>query len=94
MRLFIDKAGKVSTITAADHARHCKDNKTTLKKFIKTAIRIKVYKGVLAVETLQKTINAGQLRAIRKLYREYNCFDFVGSIDGVYTDNIRKLKAV
>jgi len=92
MRLFIDKSGKVSTIDAADHARHCKDNKTTLKKFIKSNIRVKVFKGVLAVETMQKTINAGQLRAIRKLYREYNCFDFVGSINRVYVDNIRKLK--
>ena len=92
MRYFIDKGGTVNHIFE-EHRLYCKRRKTSLVRYIRTAIRIKVHKGTLAVETLQKTINAGQLKAIRKLYREYNCFDFVCSINNSYFTELSGLKA-
>ncbi len=87
MRYFINKKGKAEFLTCS-HDKECKHNKTTLKKHLLHNVRVAIYKHVLAVELTGK-INGLQRRAIRKLYKEYRCFDFTGSINGKFIGDIK-----
>ena len=87
MRFFIDKKGIAEFLTCS-HNIECKHKKTTLKKHLLHNVRVAVYKHVLAAELTGK-INDLQRRAIRKLYKEYGCFDLTAMINGKYIDTIK-----
>lgn len=81
MRSFIDKKGRILT-TSGDHAHYCRYVlKTTLRKYLLSNIRVKQHRDELCIETLQKYITDSQLKAIRKLYKDYRCLELIAGIN-------------
>lgn len=95
MRSFIDKNGRVIG-EGSDHADYCKRIlKTTLKRYLIQNIRVKQHRDILTIETLQKTITPDQLKAIRKIYRDYRCLELIAVVDHeLYRDWIELRKIV
>ncbi len=87
MRFFIDKTGNAKFLTCS-HDKECGHQKTTLKRHLLRNVRIAINKNVLAAELTGKITDL-QRRAIRKLYKEYRCFDFVAMINGKYVNEIK-----
>ncbi len=81
MRAFIDKRGQV-LIIGGDHASHCRMIfRTTLRKYLLNNIRVKQYRDVLCIEALQKTVTDSQLKAIRKIYKDYRCLELIAGVN-------------
>ena len=91
MRSFVDKKGRV-LIIGGDHAHYCRYKlKTTLRKYLQSNIRVKQHRDELCIETLQKHITDSQLKAIRKLYKEYRCLELIAGVDYKLYRTIREL---
>ncbi len=68
------------------HEKLCEN----LREHLKNNIRVQIDRSVMAVETFCK-ISSTQKRAIRKLYREHRCYDFIGSINNRVLTDIKEV---
>lgn len=92
MRSFIDKAGKVIDCTT-EHRIYCrKVLHKNYRVYLQHNIRAAGFHGCMIIETKQKHITACQLKAVRRLYREYRCFNFYANISDVEIGKINDLK--
>ncbi len=92
MRSFIDKTGKVIDCTT-EHIIFCR--KVLHKRYgsyLQQNIRVMGFKDYMVIETHQIQITTDQLKAIRKLYREYRCLSFFAEIGTERISRINDLK--
>lgn len=74
MNYFIDKNGKVKGINGTQHSVACPLHYgVSLKTFLKTGVRIKCSRNLMAIET-NGALNRKQYHAIRRLLKEHEYY--------------------
>ncbi len=90
MKAFINRGGIVLELTET-HQQYCTRKRLGLARYLKDNIRVATFKGVIACETLQKTLTDTQLKAIKKLYKEYRCHKIEAGINGQIIKELKEL---
>jgi len=91
MRAFIKQDGSVEMCTIDHYIYSKRVFKMSMKAALKVMIRVKIYKKILVIETTKKALSNIDKKAIKKLYKEYDCFEFIGMVNNKSIEGIKEL---
>ncbi len=91
MQAFINKTGELNEINCG-HVTYCQVVlNISLADHLRDNVRVLQYRETLAIETDQKRLTTAQLKTIRKLYHQSECFTFAGRINKKLINDVKQL---